>query len=66
MDITLYSTGCPKCRVLKQKLKSKGLEFTENNSMEEMEKMGFTSAPMLKVSDCIMDFGNSIKWLATL
>lgn len=38
MAITLYSTGCPKCKVLKKKLEEKGIKYTENNSVDAPSK----------------------------
>lgn len=61
--IVLYSTGCPQCKVLKQKLDDKGLEYTVVSDIEEMELLGFTSAPMLNVDGKIMNFIEANKWL---
>ena len=36
MKVILYSTGCPKCRVLKTKLDKKNINYIENNDVEEM------------------------------
>lgn len=42
MEIILYTTGCPACAVLKKKLDSKKIIYTENNSETEMEALGIT------------------------
>jgi glutaredoxin len=34
--ITLYSTGCPKCKVLETKLNNKNIEFNVNTDVDEM------------------------------
>jgi hypothetical protein len=60
--ITLYTTHCPKCKVLEQKLKSKNILFTEVTDIEEMTKLGFAMAPVLEVDGKIMEFGEAIKW----
>ena len=39
--ITLYSTGCPQCSVLKKKLEAKGIKYTENNDEQQMLSMNF-------------------------
>lgn len=49
--LTLYSTGCPKCKVLKMKLEQKGLEYTECNDVEKMQELGISTVPMLQVDD---------------
>ena len=58
----MYSTGCPKCKVLMKKLDSKGIEYTENKSIEEMRALGIMSAPVLKVGDELLDFKSAIRW----
>lgn len=63
MNIVLYSTGCPKCKVLKQKLADKGIVFVENNSVDEMLSMGFSEAPMLVVDGNLMDFPAAVGWI---
>lgn len=61
--VVLYSTGCPKCIVLKKKLDSKGIEYTENNSVEEMLSLNITLVPALKVGESIMDFAQANAWV---
>jgi glutaredoxin len=63
MEITLYSTGCPRCRVLEAKLKQKSIKYTECNEVEEMEKKGISSVPCLDVNGEILDFGAAVKWV---
>lgn len=62
-SIVLYSTGCPKCEVLKTKLTTKQIEFTENTSVDDMIALGLTYAPALSVSGELMDFSTAIKWI---
>lgn len=59
----LYSTGCPKCEVLKKKLAEKGIQYTENNSVDEMLKLGIEAVPVLKVNDRLLDFKEAIDWV---
>ena len=61
--VILYSTGCPKCRVLKQKLDNKGVVYTENNSVDDMLKLGIMEAPVLTVNGERMNFTQAISWL---
>ena len=61
--ITLYTTHCPKCRVIEKKLTQKGIQYTEVSDLEEMEKLGFRSAPMLKVDDKLYNFGDGNRWI---
>lgn len=61
-NIIFYSTDCPKCKVLKKKLDSKGISYTENHSVEEMIKLGIMSAPTLLVGDRLLHFTDAVAW----
>lgn len=61
--VTLYSTGCPKCKVLKGKLETKGIIFQENNSIEEMQALGIEQVPVLKVDDRLLSFPEANDWI---
>lgn len=61
--ITLFSTGCPACNVLKKKLTAKGIQFEENNDQELMQSMNFVRVPILDVDGKQMDFSAANKWI---
>lgn len=61
--IILYSTGCPKCRILETKLSQKNIDYEVNNDVDLMQEKGFTTLPMLDIDGKIMDFGNAVKWV---
>lgn len=61
--ITLYSTGCPRCKVLTQKLDAANINYSISNNIDEIMTKGFMSVPVLKVNDEYMDFGTAIKWV---
>lgn len=61
--VTLFSTGCPKCRVLEQKLNNKQIEYSKDSNMDEIINQGFMSAPVLKVDNIYLDFANAVKWV---
>ena len=63
MDVVLYTTGCPKCRVLETKLKQKNIDFKIVDDQELMIQKGFMEAPILEVNDRIMRFGEAVKWV---
>lgn len=63
-QIILYKTPtCPKCKVLKKKLEDKGIEFTENEDIDEMLSMGIMNAPTLSVSGELLDFMSALDWV---
>lgn len=63
MSVTLYTTHCPKCKVLEKKLNSKNINYNEVIDTNIMISKGFTSTPMLEVDGTIMDFSEANKWV---
>ena len=63
MNITLYSTHCPKCTVLETKLKAAGIEYKENTDKEYMLAQGWKEVPILQVEDNYYNFGEAVKWI---
>lgn len=63
MSVILYTTGCPKCRVLEKKLESKNIEYVKNTDTVLMISKGFESAPMLEVDGEIMNFAVANAWI---
>ncbi len=67
--IILYSTNCPKCKVICKKLQQKGLEFTEidckadTTYIEVLAGKGFKSMPVLQVGENYYDFIKANKWI---
>lgn len=62
MEIVFYSTGCPRCKVLKRKLEESGIAYVENNSVDEMLSLGIRQVPVLKVEDVMMNYTEALKW----
>lgn len=62
-DIKLYSTHCPKCKILESKLKNKNIQYTEITDVNEMQKLGIMSVPYLSVNGKLLNFGESVKWV---
>jgi len=63
MNITLYTTHCPKCKVLETKLQQRGLEYETIEDENIMVEKGFLSAPMLEIDGEVFDFSGAINWL---
>lgn len=63
MNVVLYSTNCPKCKVLKQTLDKELIQYTENNSVDEMIKLGIVQVPMLSVDGDLMDYSKAVQWV---
>ncbi|MEE0084338.1 MAG: hypothetical protein UE068_08960 [Paludibacteraceae bacterium] len=61
--VILWSTHCPRCKVLELKLKQKNIDFEENNNVAEMTAKGFKEAPKLEVDGVVMDFKQAVDWI---
>lgn len=63
MKIILYTTDCPKCKILKRKLDAKKVSYDENHSIDEMIAKGISHAPMLEVDGMLMSFSDANEWV---
>lgn len=63
MEVILYSTGCPKCSVIKKKLDAKGIEYTENNDVDIMLALGISRVPVLSVDGELLSFVEANQWV---
>lgn len=61
--ITLYSTNCPRCKVLKAKLDEKGIPYELCTDTKTMYSRGFLEAPVLEVDDELMNFRAAINFV---
>jgi hypothetical protein len=52
MKITLYTTHCPKCKVIEEKIKNSDLEYTVCEDMDKFMKKypGVDTMPQLEVT----------------
>lgn len=62
-NIVLYSTGCPRCEILKKKLMMYNIPFEENNSFDEMLNLGIMQVPVLKVDNEYLEFRDANQWI---
>ena len=53
MNVILYTTHCPMCKMVEQRLNSKKINYVENTNVEEMEALGITHVPALKVDEIL-------------
>lgn len=61
--VILFSTHCPRCKVLTLKLQQKGIEYEEIDDVEQMKAMGFNEAPKLSVDGVIYGFKEAVDWI---
>ena len=63
-NIVIYTTAtCPRCKVLKQKMKQKNIEYTEINDIQTVIEMGYQTVPVIKINDKILTFSEANKWI---
>ena len=63
MNIILYSTGCPKCNILKKKLADAKMEYSVVEDVDVMLSKGLKDVPWLEVDGNLMNFVDSSKWI---
>ena len=64
--MTLYTTHCPKCTVLKKKLDQKGILYEESNDLDVLVKHGIQSVPVLDVDGELMLFDKAVEYINNL
>ena len=63
MSVTLFTTHCPKCKVIEKKLAQKNIEYEMVEDINIMKEKGFKSLPMLEVDGQIFNFVEANKWV---
>lgn len=59
----LYTTHCPKCNVLKEKLDAANIEYCEVDDIEKMVIQEIDTVPVLQVDDIKMSFPTAVEWI---
>ena len=63
MQVTLYSTGCPKCKVLVTKLDGKNINYNIVSDINVIISKGINTVPVLEVDNNLMDFKTAVDWV---
>lgn len=64
MDLTvLFSTGCPQCNVLKEKLKAANIDYIEVTDKDTIIAKGITKVPVLEVDGIKMELSAANEWI---
>lgn len=62
--IILYSTNCPKCKVIETKLNQLGIQYNINTDLNIMKQKGLSSAPYLELEDgTLLNFMEARNWM---
>ena len=59
----LYSTHCPKCKILEKKLDNAKIKYEICDDRELMTEKGFDFMPILEVDGQTMGFSEAVKWV---
>lgn len=60
---TLYSTGCPQCKVLKSMLDAAKITYETCSDLDTMKGLGITTVPMLSVDGDILSMKEAMAWI---
>ena len=63
MKVKLYTTHCPKCKILEERLNEKKVKYEVIDNIDELQKMNFKSVPNLEIDGKIYNYLDSIKYL---
>lgn len=66
MNVTLYSTGCPKCVILEKKMNQKNIKYDTVSDVDLMQEKGFMTLPMVEIDGEIYDFKAAIDFINNL
>ena len=61
--ITLYTTHCPKCKVLENKLNKKNIEYNVCEDIEIIQNKNIVSFPALEIDNKILSFRDAVNWV---
>ena len=62
MELILYSTDCPRCKVLKMKLDAQNLPYTIETDVDKMLALGIKTAPVLSDGK-MLQAAEAAKWI---
>ena len=65
-NIILYSTGCPKCEILKKKMGEKNISYTEINDIDIMNEKNITFVPMLEIEGKLLNYKESVGFINSI
>lgn len=62
----LYSTGCPKCKVVMKKLEQANINYEVCNDSETMREKGIQSLPVLEVEGKMYNFKDAVDYINSI
>lgn len=62
-NVILYTTHCPRCLILANKLEEKGIPYTEFTDKNKMIEMGMDMMPVLQIGNKQYGFKEAVEWV---
>lgn len=62
----LYTTHCPKCKILEKKLNDKNIKVNICEDVEEMKSKGVRSVPVLEVDGKMLSYYDAVKHINSI
>jgi len=63
-NVIIYTTPtCPRCKVLKKKMRDKNIEFTESQDVDKVMEMGYLAVPILEVDGKCLEMKDANDWI---
>ncbi len=66
IEVRLYTTDCPQCKMLEGALKNKGVKYNTVYGEEEILNRGFQSAPIMELDGKILPFSEAVRWVNSI
>jgi len=65
-EMIVYTTGCPKCRILEKKMMLKKLHYTVSSDIDVLVKENILTVPVLYVNGRYLKFEDAIQYINSL
>lgn len=63
MEVILYTTHCPICKMLEKRLADKKVSYTECTDVTKMKSLGIKQVPVLSLDGVLYNTQEAMKWL---
>lgn len=62
-NILVFSNGCPRCKILKQKLDAANIPYILQDDLDEIMDAGFQTVPILKYKGEYYQFSEAVEFV---
>ena len=62
--VKIYTTPtCPRCQILKNKMKEYDIKFDEVSNLEDLQSLGITTVPYIQIGEELLGFEKANAWI---